>query len=71
MCSEKVIKAKEQLKIAIKSKNYLKINKAIHEIINAIGQLNSNLFKLKSIKKQMKANHAMIQLLKMNQGVKK
>ena len=69
--SEKVIKAKEQLKIAIKSKNYLKINKASHEVINAIGQLNSNLIKLKSIKKRMKANHAMIQLLKMNQGEKK
>ena len=70
-CSEKVIKTKEQLKIAIKSKNYLKINKASHEVINAIGQLNSNLIKLKSIKKRMKANHAMIQLLKMNQGEKK
>ena len=70
-CSEKVIKTKEQLKIAIKSKDYLKINKASHEVINAIGQLNSNLIKLKSIKKQMKANHAMIQLLKMNQGDKK
>ena len=65
-CSEKVIKAKKQLKIAIKSKNYLKINKASHEVINAIGQLNSNLLKLKSIKKRMKANHAMIELLKMN-----
>lgn len=65
-CSEKVIKAKKQLKIAIKSKNYLKINKASHEVINAIGQLNSNLLKLKSIRKRMKANHAMIQLLKMN-----
>ena len=40
------------------------------EVINAIGQLNSNLTKLKSIKKRMKANHVMIQLLKMNQGVK-
>ena len=36
------------------------------EVINAIGQLNSNLIKLKSIKKRMKANHAMIELLKMN-----
>lgn len=70
-CSEKVIKTKEQLKIAIKSKDYSKINKASHEVINAIGQLNSNLIKLKSIKKRMKANHAMIQLLKMNQGDKK
>ena len=69
-CSEKVIKTKEQLKIAIKSKDYPKINKASHEVINAIGQLNSNLIKLKSIKKRMKANHAMIELLKMNQGVK-
>lgn len=70
-CSEKVVKAKKQLKIAIKSKNYQKINKESHEVINAIGQLNSNLIKLKSIKKRMKANHAMIQLLKMNQGDKK
>ena len=70
-CSEKVIKTKEQFKIAIKSKNYLKINKASNEVINAIEQLNSNLTKLKSIKKRMKANHAMIQLLKMNQGDKK
>ena len=70
-CSEKVIKTKEQLKIAIKSKDYPKINKASHEVINAIGQLNSNLIKLKSIKKRMKANHATIELLKMNKGDKK
>ena len=70
-CSEKVIKTKEQLKIAIKSKNYLEIAKKSTEVVDAIGYFNSNLFKLKSIIKQIKANHATIELLKMNKGDKK
>ena len=70
-CSEKVVKAKEQLKIAIKSKDYLEIAKKSNEVADAIGYFNSNLFKLKSIRKQIKANHAMIELLKMNKGDKK
>ena len=70
-CSEKVVKAKEQLKIAIKSKDYLEIAKKSNEVADAIGYFNSNLFKLKSIRKQIKANHATIELLKMNKGDKK
>lgn len=70
-CSEKVAKAKEQLKIAIKSKDYLEIAKKSNEVADAIGYFNSNLFKLKSIRKQMKANRATIELLKMNKGDKK
>lgn len=70
-CSEKVVKAKEQLKIAIKSKDYLEIAKKSTEVVDAIGYFNSNLFKLKSIRKQLKANHATIELLKMNKGNKK
>lgn len=69
-CSEKVVKAKEQLKIAIKSKDYLEIAKKSNEVADAIGYFNSNLFKLKSIRKQIKANHATIELLKMNKGDK-
>lgn len=65
-CSEKVVKAKKQLETAIKSKNYLEIAKKSNEVADAIGQLNSNLLKLKSIRKQIKANHAVIELLKMN-----
>ena len=66
-CSEKVVKAKKQLETAIKSKNYLEIAKKSNEVADAIGQLNSNLLKLKSIRKQIKVNHATIELLKMNQ----
>ena len=65
-CSEKVAKAKKQLEAVIKSKNYPEIAKKSNEVVDAIGYFNSNLLKLKSIKKRMKANHAMIQLLKMN-----
>lgn len=70
-CSEKVVKAKKQLKIAIKSKDYLEIAKKSTEVVDAIEYFNSNLFKLKSIRKQIKANHATIELLKMNKGDKK
>ena len=70
-CSEKVVKAKKQLKTAIKSKDYLEIAKKSNEVIDAIGYFNSNLFKLKSIRKQIKANRATIELLKMNKGDKK
>lgn len=70
-CSEKVVKAKKQLEAAVKSKNYPEIAKKSNEVVDAIGYFNSNLLKLKSIRKQIKANHAMIQLLKMNQGDKK
>lgn len=70
-CSEKVVKAKKQLETAIKSKNYLEIAKKSTEVVDAIGYFNSNLFKLKSIRKQLKANHATIELLKMNKGDKK
>lgn len=66
-CSEKVVKAKKQLETAIKSKNYFEIAKKSNEVADAIGQLNSNLLKLKSIRKQIKVNHATIELLKMNQ----
>ena len=70
-CSEKVVKAKKQLETAIKSKNYPEIAKKSNEVVDAIGLFNSNLFKLKSIRKQIKANHATIELLKMNKGGKK
>lgn len=70
-CSEKVVKAKKQLKIAIKSKNYLEIVKKSNEVVDAIELFNSNLFRLKSIRKQIKANHATIELLKMSKGDKK
>ena len=70
-CSEKVVKAKKQLETAIKSKNYLEIAKKSNEVVDAIGFFNSNLFKLKSIRKQIKANHATIELLKMSKGDKK
>ena len=66
-CSEKVVKAKKQLETAIKSKNYPEIAKKSNEVVDAIGYFNSNLLKLKSIRKQIKANHATIELLKMNQ----
>lgn len=66
-CSEKVVKAKKQLETAIKSKNYPEIAKKSNEVADAIGYFNSNLLKLKSIRKQIKANHATIELLKMNQ----
>ena len=65
-CSEKVVKAKKQLETAIKSKNYPEIAKKSNEVVDAIGYFNSNLLKLKSIRKQIKANHATIELLKMN-----
>ena len=70
-CSEKVVKAKKQLETAIKSKNYPEIAKKSNEVVDAIGLFNSNLFKLKSIRKQIKANHATIELLKMSKGDKK
>ena len=70
-CSEKVAKAKKQLETAIKSKNYPEIAKKSNEVVDAIGYFNSNLLKLKSIRKQIKANHATIELLKMNKGDKK
>ena len=70
-CSEKVAKAKKQLKTAIKSKNYLEIVKKSNEVVDAIELFNSNLFRLKSIRKQIKANHATIELLKMSKGDKK
>ena len=69
-CSEKVVKAKKQLETAIKSKNYLEIAKKSNEVVDAIGYFNSNLLKLKSIRKQIKTNHATIQMLKINQGDK-
>ena len=65
-CSEKVVKAKKQLEAAVKSKNYPEIAKKSNEVVDAIGYFNSNLLKLKSIRKQIKANHATIELLKMN-----
>ena len=70
-CSEKVAKAKKQLETVIKSKNYPEIAKKSNEVVDAIGYFNSNLLKLKSIRKQIKANHATIELLKMNKGDKK
>ena len=70
-CSEKVAKAKKQLEITIKSKNYPEIAKKSNEVVDAIELFNSNLFKLKSIRKQIKTNHATIQMLKMNKGDKK
>ena len=70
-CSEKVVKAKKQLETAIKSKNYPEIAKKSNEVVDVIERFNSNLFKLKSIRKQIKANHATIELLKMNQRGKK
>ena len=70
-CSEKVAKAKKQLEAVIKSKNYPEIAKKSNEVVDAIGYFNSNLLKLKSIRKQIKANHATIELLKMNKGDKK
>ena len=69
-CSEKVAKAKKQLEITIKSKNYPEIAKKSNEVVDAIELFNSNLFKLKSIRKQIKTNHATIQMLKINQGDK-
>ena len=66
-CSEKVVKAKKQLEVAVKSKNYPEIAKKSNEVVDAIGYFNSNLLKLKSIRKQIKVNHATIELLKMNQ----
>ena len=69
-CSEKVAKAKKQLEITIKSKNYPEIAKKSNEMVDAIELFNSNLFKLKSIRKQIKTNHATIQMLKINQGDK-
>ena len=65
-CSEKIVKTKKQLETVIKSKNYPEIAKKSNEVVDAIGLFNSNLFKLKSIRKQIKANHATIELLKMN-----
>ena len=70
-CSEKVAKAKKQLETVVKSKNYPEIAKKSNEVVDAIGYFNSNLLKLKSIRKQIKANHAIIELLKMNKGDKK
>ena len=70
-CSEKIVKTKKQLETVIKSKNYPEIAKKSNEVADAIGLFNSNLFKLKSIRKQIKANHATIELLKMNKGDKK
>lgn len=70
-CSEKVAKAKKQLKTAIKSKNYLEIVKKSNEVVDAIELFNSNLFRLKSIRKQIKANHATIELLKNESRSKK
>ena len=70
-CSEKVAKAKKQLETVVKSKNYPEIAKKSNEVVDAIGYFNSNLHKLKSIRKQIKANHAIIELLKMNKGDKK
>ena len=65
-CSEKIVKTKKQLETVIKSKNYPETAKKSNEVVDAIGLFNSNLFKLKSIRKQIKANHATIELLKMN-----
>ena len=68
--SKKVDSAKKELRDAIKTKDYLAINTRSMAVMKALQEFVAAKTKLKDIRRQMKANHGTIGLVKMNNGVK-
>lgn len=67
--SERLDSAKKELRAAIKTKDYLAINTRSMAVMKAMQEFVNAKAKLQDIRRQMKANHGTIGIVKMNKGV--
>lgn len=67
--SDRLDSAKKELRSAIKAKDYLAINTCSMAALKAKQEFDNAKIKLKDIRRQMKANHGTIGLIKMNREV--